>query len=133
MWSLLLVKCGVIGASKNAADAVVEEIRKAGGEAVANYDSVVDGDKIVKTAIDNYGRIDIVINNAGILRDTSFKKMKDEDWDMIYNVHALGSYKVARAAWPYMLEQKFGRIGKGSSYKKFSDWKSSRDVHSDFV
>lgn len=99
------------GASKNAADQVVEEIRKAGGEAVANYDSVVEGEKIVKTAIDTYGRVDIVINNAGILRDTSFKKMTDEDWDMIYQVHALGSYKVTRAAWPYMVEQKFGRIG----------------------
>ena len=64
------------GASR-VADKVVDEIKAAGGEAVANYDSVVDGDKLVKTAIDTYGRLDIVINNAGILRDVSFHKYVD--------------------------------------------------------
>ena len=63
------------GKSSRAADKVVEEIKAAGGEAAANYDSVEDGDKIVKTAIDAFGRVDIVINNAGILRDVSFQKM----------------------------------------------------------
>lgn len=72
------------GSSSSAADAVVAEIKQAGGEAVASYDSVVDGDKIVQLAVDTYGRVDIVINNAGILRDVSFKRMSEKDWDMVY-------------------------------------------------
>lgn len=91
-------------------DAVVAEIKAAGGEAVANYDSVVEGDKIVKTAIDTYGRIDIVVNNAGILRDAGFAKMTDANFNLILDVHLKGSYKVTKAAWPYMKQQKFGRI-----------------------
>lgn len=98
------------GASKNAADIVVDEIVAAGGEAVANYDSVTDGDKIVQTAIDNFGRIDIVVNNAGILRDKSFTKMTDADWDLVYKVHVEGAYKVTHAAWPHMKESGYGRI-----------------------
>ena len=98
------------GDSSRPAQKVVEEIQAAGGEAVANYNSVVDGDQIVKTAMDTYGRVDIVVNNAGILRDTSFAKMKDRDWDLIYQVHLLGTYKVTKAAWDVMREQRFGRI-----------------------
>ena len=98
------------GASSKAADLVVEEIRAAGGEAVPNYDSVVDGEKIVQTALDSFGRIDIVINNAGILRDTTFHKMTEGDWDIIYKVHVLGAFKVTHAAWPHMREQGYGRI-----------------------
>jgi NAD(P)-dependent dehydrogenase (short-subunit alcohol dehydrogenase family) len=71
------------GQSSQAADLVVKEIKDAGGEAVANYDSVEFGEKIVKTAIDAFGRVDIVINNAGILRDVSFGKMQTKDWDII--------------------------------------------------
>ena len=67
------------GGSSRPADLVVEEIKAAGGEAVANYDSVLDGDKIVQTAMDTWGRIDILINNAGILRDISFHKMTEDD------------------------------------------------------
>lgn len=89
---------------------VVNEIKAAGGKAVANYDSVENGDKIIETAIKEFGRIDILINNAGILRDISFKNMKDEDWDLIFKVHVKGSYKTARAAWPYFRKQKFGRV-----------------------
>jgi multifunctional beta-oxidation protein len=61
---------------------------------VSNYDSVEFGDKIIETAIKEFGRIDILINNAGILRDVSFKNMKDSDWDLIMNVHVRGAYKV---------------------------------------
>jgi len=98
------------GKSQNMADKVVSEIREAGGEAVANYDSVEDGDKIVKTAMDEWGRIDILVNNAGILRDISFQKMSQEDWDLIYKVHVLGSFRVTHAVWPIMREQQYGRI-----------------------
>jgi NAD(P)-dependent dehydrogenase (short-subunit alcohol dehydrogenase family) len=104
------------GAGSSApAQLVVNEIQKMGGKAVANYDSVENGDKIVKCAIDNFGRVDIVINNAGILRDVSFAKMSDEQWETIFKVHMNGAYKVARAAWPYMQKQKYGRIINTSS------------------
>jgi len=98
------------GSSQKAADKVVKEITDAGGEAVSNYDSVEDGDKIVKTALDKWGRVDIVINNAGILRDVSFTKMTDKDWDLIYKVHVKGSYSVTKAAWNFMRDKGYGRI-----------------------
>jgi len=96
--------------SASPAQKVVDEIVKAGGKAVANYDSVEEGEKIIKAAIDNFGRVDIVINNAGILRDTSFAKMTDEQWDLVFKVHVRGAFKVTKAAWPYFREQKYGRI-----------------------
>lgn len=98
------------GSSLRAADMVVEEIRSKGGEAVANYDSVENGDRIVETAMHNFGRIDIVINNAGIIRDKSFHKMSDEEWDQVYSVHVRGAYKTTRAAWNFMRDQAYGRI-----------------------
>jgi 3-hydroxyacyl-CoA dehydrogenase/3a,7a,12a-trihydroxy-5b-cholest-24-enoyl-CoA hydratase len=98
------------GKSSSAADKVVEEIKAAGGTAVANYDSVEDGDKIIKTAVDAFGKIDIIINNAGILRDVSFKKMTQQDWDLVYKVHVLGAMKVTHAAWNLMNDQGYGRI-----------------------
>ncbi|KAI9859948.1 MAG: bifunctional hydroxyacyl-CoA dehydrogenase/enoyl-CoA hydratase fox2 [Vezdaea acicularis] len=96
--------------STKAADVVVNEIKAAGGKAVANYDSVENGEKIIETAIKNFGRVDVLINNAGILRDVAFKNMKDEDWDLIIKVHVKGAYKCARAAWPYFRKQKYGRV-----------------------
>ncbi|CAD6500417.1 BgTH12-07594 [Blumeria graminis f. sp. triticale] len=98
------------GASSKAADVVVNEIIANGGKAVANYDSVEHGDKIIDTAIKSFGRVDILINNAGILRDVSFKNMTDKDWDLIISVHVKGSYKCTRAAWPYFRKQNFGRV-----------------------
>lgn len=100
------------GADKSAADKVVDEIKALGGDAVANYDSVSTPEgaaNMVKAAIDKWGQIDIVVNNAGILRDVSFHKMTNEDWDKIIAVHLTGSYLVSKAAYPYMQEKQYGR------------------------
>jgi 3-hydroxyacyl-CoA dehydrogenase/3a,7a,12a-trihydroxy-5b-cholest-24-enoyl-CoA hydratase len=98
------------GNDSSVADALVEEIRAAGGNAVANGDSVEQGAKIVECAMDNFGKIDVVVNNAGILRDSAFHKMTDDDWEIIQRVHLWGSYSVTRAAWPYMRANAYGRI-----------------------
>jgi multifunctional beta-oxidation protein len=96
--------------STKAADVVVNEIKAAGGTAVANYDSVENGDRIIDTAIRSFGRIDVLINNAGILRDVAFKNLTDQDWDLIMKVHVHGAYKCTHAAWPHFRKQKFGRV-----------------------
>ncbi len=101
------------GASPRPADAVVQEITAAGGEAVANYDSVatVEGsERIVQTALDHFGKVDILINNAGILRDKSFAKMTPEMWQAVLDVHLHGAYHVTRPAFITMREQGYGRI-----------------------
>ncbi|VVC40772.1 Short-chain dehydrogenase/reductase, conserved site,Short-chain dehydrogenase/reductase SDR,SCP2 sterol- [Cinara cedri] len=98
------------GSSSKAADAVVAEIRAKGGKAVPNYDSVVDGDKLVQTALDNFGRIDIVVNNAGILRDKSFARISESDWNLVHDVHLKGAFKVTQAAWPHFRKQNYGRV-----------------------
>uniref|UniRef100_UPI00358F2DB2 peroxisomal multifunctional enzyme type 2 n=1 Tax=Myxine glutinosa TaxID=7769 RepID=UPI00358F2DB2 len=98
------------GKSSQAADKVVEEIVSKGGQAVANYDSVEEGDKLVKTALDAFGRIDVLVNNAGILRDRSFPRISDTDWDIVHRIHLRGSFMVTRAAWNHMKKQKYGRI-----------------------
>ena len=101
------------GKSTSMADHVVDEIKAAGGNAVANYDSVSDqkgAENMIKTAIDKFGSIDILINNAGILRDKSFTNMEEADWDSVMAVHVKGAYFCSRAAWPHMREKKWGRI-----------------------
>jgi NAD(P)-dependent dehydrogenase (short-subunit alcohol dehydrogenase family) len=101
------------GAGSAAADAVVAEIKEAGGEAVANYDSVASpegGAAIIQTALDTFGKIDGVIANAGILRDKSFLKMDDAEWNAVLQVHLYGAYYTIHAAWPHLKEQGFGRI-----------------------
>lgn len=101
------------GKGSSMADAVVEEIKAVGGNATANYDSVTEtagADSMIKTAVDSFGSIDIVVNNAGILRDKSFAKMTDDDWDLVFAVHVKGAYNVTKAAWPLMREQKYGRV-----------------------
>lgn len=101
------------GKGSTAADKVVEEIKAAGGEAVANYDSVSDPEgakNIVKTALDAFGKVDILINNAGILRDKTLLKMEDGDWDIIFNVHVKGAYYLCKQVLPIMREQAYGRI-----------------------
>ncbi|MAW51203.1 MAG: serine/threonine protein kinase [Geminicoccus sp.] len=98
------------GRDASVAQQVVSEIEAAGGVAVANGDSVGEGEKIVECALDSFGRIDIVINNAGILRDRSLHKMSDEDWDQVYDVHLKGAFKVSRAAFVRMRDANYGRF-----------------------
>ncbi|XP_076322897.1 peroxisomal Multifunctional enzyme type 2 [Tachypleus tridentatus] len=98
------------GKNTGAADKVVQEIISRGGKAVADYNSVEEGEKVIQTAIDKFGHIDILINNAGILRDKSFMKLSVEDWEIVLKVHLQGSFLVTKAAWPYLREQKYGRI-----------------------
>jgi NAD(P)-dependent dehydrogenase (short-subunit alcohol dehydrogenase family) len=101
------------GSDKGAAERVVDEIKAAGGEAVADTNSVATvegGAAIVQSAIDAFGRVDIVVNNAGILRDKSFHNMTPELWDPVVDVHLNGAYHVTSAAWPHMREQSYGRV-----------------------
>ncbi|XP_043285406.1 peroxisomal multifunctional enzyme type 2 [Venturia canescens] len=98
------------GSNTKVADAVVNEIRQNGGKAVANYDSVVNGKGIVQTAIDAFGRLDILVNNAGILRDRSFVKMTEADWDIIQDVHVKGAMNTTQAAWGHFRKQRYGRV-----------------------
>jgi len=107
-----------VGHSETAAQKVVDEVKAAGGEAVANYDSVATpegGASIVQTAVDTYGRVDIIINNAGILRDTSFKNMTPDQLNPVLDVHLRGAFYVTQPAWQIMRDQGYGRIINTSS------------------
>lgn len=99
------------GASHNMADAVVDEIKAAGGKAVANYGSVADkaaAQEMVDQAVKAFGKLDILIANAGILRDKSFKNMTDDMWDVVLDVHLRGTYLTTKAAYDRMIEQGSG-------------------------
>jgi NAD(P)-dependent dehydrogenase (short-subunit alcohol dehydrogenase family) len=99
--------------SKGMADHVVDEIKALGGEAVATYDSVADvaaGERIVKAAIDAFGKLDICINNAGILRDKTLAKMDESLWDIVVQVHLKGTYCVSRPAFNHMKERGQGGV-----------------------
>lgn len=101
------------GSDSTPAQQVVDEIKANGGEAVANYESVADWEsaqKIIQTAIDSYGKLDILINNAGILRDKSMLKMEEEDYKKVMAVHMDGTFYCTKAALPYMRENNYGRI-----------------------
>ena len=101
------------GAGSSMADETVKEINEAGGTAVANYDSVATpegGEAIVKTALDNFGRCDIVINNAGILRDKSFTKLEPENLEIVIDVHLKGAFFVSQPAFRAMKENNYGRF-----------------------
>ncbi len=99
------------GGDHGPADEVVDEIKRAGGEGTTSYASVTEwagGQSIIETAIDTFGRIDGVVNNAGNLRDCIFHKMTEEDFDAVINVHLKGTFNVSRAAAPYFREQNSG-------------------------
>ncbi len=101
------------GGGSEMADDVVAEIEASGGEAVANYASVADQDgaaSVIQDALDRFGRVDVVINNAGILRDKSFAKLTAEELDLVLKVHVYGSFFVTMAAWPHLREQGYGRV-----------------------
>ena len=106
------------GGDASAAQKVVDEIKAAGGEAVADHNSVATpegGAAIVKTAVDTFGRVDIVVNNAGILRDKSFHNMSPDLMNPVFDVHLKGAFHVTQPAWVLMREQGYGRIISTSS------------------
>ncbi|HET6339563.1 MAG TPA: SDR family oxidoreductase [Polyangiales bacterium] len=101
------------GGSSEAALKVVEEIKALGAEAIANGASVSDragAESIINDAINKWGRVDVVVNNAGILRDKSFAKMELNDFELVLKVHLLGSAYVTKAAWPHFIKQSYGRV-----------------------
>jgi len=101
------------GQSSQAAESVVAEIKANGGQAIANGANVADFEQVeamVQQTMDSWGRIDILINNAGILRDKSFLKMTPEDFRLVIDVHLMGSFNCAKAVWAIMREQSYGRI-----------------------
>ncbi len=101
------------GTNRDPVDNVVKEIKDAGGNAIATYDSVASMDgaqRIIKTAIDNYGKIDILVNNAAITRDKLMIEMTEEDWDSVIAVDLKGVFTCTKATIEYMIKQKYGRI-----------------------
>jgi multifunctional beta-oxidation protein len=113
-YALMFAKYGakvvVNDISQANAQAVVDEIGRQGGTAIAIAKSIEHGEEIVAEVVAKFGRLDILINNAGILRDKSFAKMTDQEWAQVINVHLYGTYRMTKAAFPVMLKQKYGRI-----------------------
>jgi multifunctional beta-oxidation protein len=110
------------GANSEVADLVVKTIQQAGGVAVANYDSVASekgAEAIIRTAIDNFGRLDVLVNNAGIIRNALLDEIKTEDWDAVIKTHLYGTLFCSRAACREMKKQKYGRIISTSSHIGF--------------
>ena len=106
------------GGSASAAQAVADEIVAAGGQALASGASVTDYEAVagmVRQAVEAWGRVDILVNNAGILRDKSFAKMELADFRLVMDVHLMGAVHCCKAVWPFMTEQKYGRIVMTSS------------------
>lgn len=102
-----------VGGSVSAAESVAEEIRAAGGTAISNGASVTDIEAVkgmVAAVMEKWGRIDIVVNNAGILRDKTFSKLELENWHAVIDVHLTGSLNVTKCVWPIMIEQGYGRL-----------------------
>jgi len=102
-----------VGGSVSAAESVAEEIRAAGGTAISNGASVTDIEAVkgmIAATMEEWGRIDIVVNNAGILRDKTFSKLELENWHAVIDVHLTGSLNVTKCVWPIMIEQGYGRI-----------------------
>ncbi len=101
------------GGSISAAQSVVDQIRAAGGEAIANNASVTDVAAVqamVEQAMDTWGRVDVLVNNAGILRDKTFAKMDLDDFRLVLDVHLMGAVHCTKAVWPVMVAQKYGRV-----------------------
>ena len=101
------------GADRTPTEETVAEIKKAGGTAIANTDSVADfaaAGGMIQSCVDNFGRIDILVNCAGIVRDRMVHRMSEEEWDPVIAVHLKGTFNTIRHAAPFMREQKFGRI-----------------------
>ncbi|MGK0259653.1 MAG: NAD(P)-dependent dehydrogenase (short-subunit alcohol dehydrogenase family), partial [Candidatus Azotimanducaceae bacterium] len=95
-------------ATHQVADEVVDQIIDHGGEAIANYDSVEDGDTLVKAAKDAFGRIDIVLNNAGIVTPETWSELTLESWRKTIDVNLTGVFSVMKAVWPTLVAQQYG-------------------------
>ena len=101
------------GRSSDPASSVVDEIRSAGGQGLASFDSVADfkgAGRIVETALDGFGRVDILCHAAGILRDRMVFNMTEDEWDGVLRVHLIGAFNMVRNAAPHMMEQAYGRV-----------------------
>lgn len=111
-YAIWLAKLGASVVVNDVADpeSVVREVRAQGGVAVGSKASVEEGEQLVQAAISSFGRIDILINNAGIVRDRAFQNMDQTSWDDVLQVHLEGTYKVTKSAWPHFVKQKYGRI-----------------------
>lgn len=111
-YCLAFAKLGALVAVNDMSDpaAAVETIKAHGGKAIGIRASVEDGEAIVKKTIDAFGRIDIIVNNAGILRDKAFVNMDDRSWHDIMAIHLRATYKITHAAWPYFCKQKSGNV-----------------------